>query len=73
MILLDWLHAKAKRVVEEWISMVRRRACWAPEVMLEEVRLRLGSMAELVENEAWDEARRGRQGLFEEAIPICFV
>ena len=34
MILLDWLQAKAKRVVEEWISMVRRRACWAPDVML---------------------------------------
>ena len=34
MILLDWLQAKAKRVVEEYISIVRRRACCAPEVML---------------------------------------
>lgn len=34
MILLEALQAKAKRVVEEWISMVRRRACWAPDVML---------------------------------------
>ena len=34
MILLDALQAKAKRVVEEWISMVRRRACCAPAVML---------------------------------------
>ena len=35
MILLDMLHAKAKRVVFENISMVRRRACCAPGVMLE--------------------------------------
>ena len=28
------LHASAKRVVEEWISIVRRSACCAPVVML---------------------------------------
>ncbi len=34
MILLEALQANAKRVVDEYISIVRRRACWAPEVML---------------------------------------
>lgn len=33
MILVETLHARAKRVVLEYISMVRRRACWAAEVM----------------------------------------
>jgi hypothetical protein len=28
------LHAKAKRVVDEKSSIVRRSACWAAEVML---------------------------------------
>lgn len=33
MILLLWLQARAKRVDEEYISIVRRRACWAAEVI----------------------------------------
>src|SRR5271156_989871 len=37
MILLDWLQAKANRVVFEYISMVLRRACCAPEVILSQV------------------------------------
>jgi hypothetical protein len=37
MILFDWLQAKAKRVVFEYISMVRRNACCAPAVMLHKV------------------------------------
>ena len=41
MILLDMLHARAKRVVFAYISMVRRRACCAPAVMLREVKRRL--------------------------------
>lgn len=36
MILFAWLQASAKRVVEEKISMVRRMACWAPVVILEQ-------------------------------------
>jgi hypothetical protein len=31
---VDWLHAKAKRVVALYSSMVRLRACWAAVVML---------------------------------------
>lgn len=34
MILLDMLHARQKRVVFEKISIVRRKACWAPPVIL---------------------------------------
>lgn len=34
MILVELLHASAKRVELEYSSMVRRRACWAPAVML---------------------------------------
>lgn len=34
MILLEVLQAKAKRVVVLYISIVRRRACCAPDVML---------------------------------------
>lgn len=33
MIWLELLQASAKRVVEEYISIVRRSACWAAEVM----------------------------------------
>jgi hypothetical protein len=35
MIWLELLQARAKRVVEEYISIVRRSACWAAEVMFE--------------------------------------
>lgn len=35
MILLDWLHARAKRVVLAYISIVRRSACCAPGVILQ--------------------------------------
>ena len=31
---METLQAKANRVVEEYTSMVRRRACWAADVML---------------------------------------
>lgn len=34
MILLDILHARQNRVVLEKISIVRRKACWAPPVIL---------------------------------------
>lgn len=37
MILLEALQAKAKRVVVLYISIVRRRACCAPDVMLARV------------------------------------
>jgi hypothetical protein len=33
MIWLELLHARANRVVEEYISMVLRSACWAAEVL----------------------------------------
>jgi hypothetical protein len=35
MTLVDWLQANAKRVVEEYSSIVRRNACWAAVVMLQ--------------------------------------
>lgn len=35
MILFGVLHARANRVVLEYISIVLRIACWAPVVMLE--------------------------------------
>ena len=38
MILFEALQAKAKRVLEEWISIVRRRACCAPAVILNKKR-----------------------------------
>lgn len=34
MILSEALHARAKRVVLEYISMVLLKACWAPSVIL---------------------------------------
>lgn len=37
MILSEALHARANRVVFEYNSIVRRKACWAPSVILNEI------------------------------------
>lgn len=41
MIFSEELQARAKRVVLEYISMVRLKACWAPSVILKDVRTQL--------------------------------
>ena len=67
MILLEALQANAKRVVEEWSSMVRRRACWAPEVILIEP---------LEKGERFCQCQEGKRetaGGVKGSAPVCFV